>query len=103
MKNPSEMSEHDKKNEGGRESGHLHDPNQTQQAGKNQGLADNRMGENRQQSQHAPGQQQQGSHQGSSSQQGSHQQSGSQGRPPGNAPSQEHRKENQGGREKKSA
>jgi hypothetical protein len=86
QKNPSSSSEHEKKNEGGREFGHSHKPSQTQQASRNQGLADNQSGQQ--------GGSSSGSHQGSSSQQGSQQ-----GRPPGS--SQEHKKENQS--ERKSA
>ena len=41
QKNPNPKSEHEKKNEGGREFGHVHDPTQAQQASKNQGHAGN--------------------------------------------------------------
>jgi hypothetical protein len=94
QKNPSGMSEHERKNEGGRESGHVHEPSQAQQASRNQGLAD-RTGDSRKQQQNAPGQQQSGSgsHEGSSSQQG---------KPPGST-QQEPRKEHQGEREKRTA
>jgi len=34
------MSEHEQRNEGGREFGHVHQPSQAQQASKNEGLAD---------------------------------------------------------------
>lgn len=57
-KNASGMSEHEKKNEGGRESGHVHDPSQAQQASKNKGLADKTR--DAKQTQPAPGQQQGG-------------------------------------------
>ena len=33
-------SEHERRNEGGREFGHVHEPSQAQQASKNQGMAD---------------------------------------------------------------
>jgi len=90
QKNPSSMSEHEKKNEGGRESGHVHDPTQAQQASRNQGLAGNPPQSG--QSQRA-GSQQSGA--------GSHQGTGSQpGKPPGNV-EQEQRKTPKG--ERKSA
>jgi hypothetical protein len=93
QKNPAGMSEHEKKNEGGREFGRVHEPTQAQQASRNQGLADNRTDDSKRQPQQAPGQQQGGS--------GSRQGAGSQqGKPPGNMP-QEQKKEHQG--EKKSA
>lgn len=89
-KNPSGTSEHERKNEGGREFGHVHEPTQAQQASKNQGMAGN--------------QPQSGKQQGSVQQQsgaGSHQGTGSQpGKPPGNT-NQEQRKTHQ--EEKKSA
>lgn len=37
---PDPASEHERRNEGGREFGHVHQPTQAQQASKNQGLAD---------------------------------------------------------------
>jgi hypothetical protein len=79
QKNPSTMRDHEMKNEGGRESGHVHEPSQTQQASRKQGLADDTMHETRkQQGQQAPGHQQSGS--------GSHQCSSSQqGKPPGSS------------------
>lgn len=86
-KDTSGMSEHEKKNEGGRESGHVHDPSQAQQASKNQGLAD-RKTRDAKQTQHTPGQQQGGN---TDSQTESHSQ-------PGKSPthtSQEHGKERQ--------
>jgi hypothetical protein len=39
--NQSAMSEHERRNEGGREFGHVHEPTQAQQASRNEGLADN--------------------------------------------------------------
>jgi hypothetical protein len=90
QKNPSGMSEHEKKNEGGRESGHVHEPTQAQQVSKNQGVAGNPPQSGKQQ---GTGQQQSGA--------GSHQGAGSQqGKPPGNV-EQEQKKTNQ--EEKKSA
>ena len=107
-KNPGGMSEHEKKNEGGR--GHVHEPSQSQQASKNQGLADKRETGRQQSSSgshqsgsgsesHMSSQQtgsgshsgssQQGTHQGSGSQQGSQQ-----NRPPGST-SQEQKKQEQ--------
>ncbi len=95
-KNPSGTSEHERKNEGGREFGHVHDPTQAQQASKNQGVAGNQP----QSGQHqGTGSQQSGAgrHQGTGSQQGGGSQ---QGKPPGNV-EQEQRKTHQ--RDKKSA
>jgi hypothetical protein len=90
QKNPNATTEHEKKNEGGREYGHDNQPTQAQQASKNQGLAGN--------------QSQSGQHQGSNQQQsgsGKQQGTGSQSnKPPGNA-TQEQKKEPQG--ERKSA
>jgi hypothetical protein len=37
---PNTMSDHERRNEGGREFGHVHQPTQAQQASRNQGLAD---------------------------------------------------------------
>jgi hypothetical protein len=89
QKNPSGMSEHEKKNEGGREFGHVHEPSQAQQASKNQGLADSKQRQN------APGHEQSGS--------GSHQRSSSQqGKPPGGT-QKEQKKEHQGESEKRTA
>jgi hypothetical protein len=39
----SAMNEHERRNEGGREFGHIHSPTQAQQASRNEGLADNVM------------------------------------------------------------
>lgn len=117
-KNPGSTSEHEKKNEGGREFGHTHEPSQTQQASRNQGLADNQNrqgGTGSHQSGSSSGshmgsssQGGSGSHTGSSSQQsssGSHQgsssqQSSQQGRPLGST-SQQQKKDHQS--DKKSA
>ncbi|MFT4112958.1 hypothetical protein [Silvibacterium sp.] len=38
------QQEHERKNEGGREFGHVHQPTQAQQASLNQGLADQQAG-----------------------------------------------------------
>ncbi len=35
------VSEHERRNEGGREFGHVHSPTQAQQASRNEGLAEN--------------------------------------------------------------
>ncbi|MGC2163263.1 MAG: hypothetical protein WA634_15245 [Silvibacterium sp.] len=92
-KNPNATSEHEKKNEGGREFGHVHEPTQAQQASKNQGQAGNQPQSGQQQK---TGTQQSGA--------GSHQGTGSQqGKPPGNM-TKEQPKERQGEKgERKSA
>jgi hypothetical protein len=42
---PNAMSDHERRNEGGREFGHVHQPTQAQQASRNEGMAENtRMG-----------------------------------------------------------
>jgi hypothetical protein len=77
-KNPSTMRDHEMKNEGGREFGHVHEPSQTQQASRKQGLADDTMRDrNKQQGQHAPSHQQSGS--------GTNTGSTKQGTPPGSS------------------
>lgn len=79
QKNPSTMRDHEMKNEGGRESGRVHEPSQTQQASRKQGLADDMRERERQQGQNAPGHQQSGS--------GTHQSSSPErGKPPGSSP-----------------
>jgi hypothetical protein len=40
-KQPDPVKEHERRNEGGRESGHIHSPTQAQQASRNEGLAEN--------------------------------------------------------------
>jgi hypothetical protein len=98
QKNPGTMSEHEKKNEGGREFGHVHEPTQAQQASRNQGLAGNQPTDGQRQPQT-------GQHQGtsqpqkssSSSRQGMNPQ---QSKPPGN-PEREQKKMHQS--ERKSA
>jgi hypothetical protein len=42
--NANTTSEHERRNEGGREFGHVHQPTQAQQASKNRGLADDAAG-----------------------------------------------------------
>jgi len=70
-KNPSAKNEQEKKNEGGREFGHVHEPTQAQQASRNQGHAGNQPQIGQQQDERM-GQQQggAGTHQGTGSQQG---------------------------------
>jgi hypothetical protein len=47
MSKPSDqVKEHERRNEGGRESGHVHSPTQAQQASRNEGLAENPNTEN---------------------------------------------------------
>lgn len=40
-KQPDPVKEHERRNEGGREAGHVHSPTQAQQASRNEGLAEN--------------------------------------------------------------
>jgi hypothetical protein len=47
-KQPDPIKEHERRNEGGREFGHVHSPTQAQQASRNEGVAETRtMKENR--------------------------------------------------------
>ncbi|GGH01550.1 hypothetical protein [Silvibacterium dinghuense] len=43
-KTRSPLEEHERRNEGGREFGHVHQPTQAQQASRNEGLADPQAG-----------------------------------------------------------
>lgn len=82
--NPSARSEHERKNEGGREFGHMHEPSQTGQAGNKQGLADDRTRDSRHE-QRAPGHEQSSSGNRQSSSEDRRGSGSQQGRPPGNA------------------
>ena len=73
-KNTRTMRENEKKNEGGREFGRVHQPSQTQEATNRRGLADDSMSESRLR-QHAPSERQEETRRGSGTQQS---------RPPGN-------------------
>lgn len=83
--NPNARSEHERRNEGGREFGHVHEPTQARMASTNKGLAEDRTMDSRHQQQ-APAHQEGSGTQHSSSERESNRGSGSQqGRPPGNA------------------
>lgn len=99
--NPSARNEHEKKNEGGREFGHVHEPSQTQQAGMKQGLAQDRTQESGHE-QRAPGREQSSSGSRQNSSEDRRDSGSQQGRPPGNA-SHERGSDSGSDREKKSA
>lgn len=81
--NPNPRSEHERRNEGGREFGHVHDPTQARSASMNKGLADDRSTDRRHQQQAPAHQGDSGTrHNSSETNRGSGSQ---QGRPPGNA------------------
>lgn len=80
--NPNPRSEHERRNEGGREYGHVHGPTQARMASTNRGLADDRSTDRRHQQQAPSHQSGSGTHHSSSEDRRG---SGSQqGRPPVN-------------------
>lgn len=81
--NPNARTEHDRKNEGGREFGHVHEPTQAGMASTNQGLSQDRTTDSRHQQQTPTHQSGSGTRRSSSE---TDRGSGSQqNRPPGNA------------------
>lgn len=81
--NPNARTEHERKNEGGREFGHVHEPTQARMASTNQGLSQDRGTDGRHQQQTPAHQSGSGTHHSSSE---DNRGSGSQqDRPPGNA------------------
>lgn len=80
--NPNAKTEHETKNEGGREFGHVHEPNQARMASTNEGLSQDRTTDSRQQQQ-TPARQSGSGTQHSSSER-NRDSASQQDRPPGN-------------------